>query len=140
MRFVLSFFVIIGCTFSFAQTVPEAIMIPEAYSSVGTAAVNPDKGISGEYGTWTVTYTAGEGGIVEGGGIRVELPDEWHSGPRNSGNRLQTKDPKLDNYITANTTASGVKLQCIVEDERDERDKKENESDDERALSADVGP
>ncbi len=101
-------------------TVPEAIMIPEAYATVGTAAVNPDKGISGEHGTWTVTYTVGESGIVQGGGIRVELPDEWHSGPKNSGNRLQTKDPKLDNYITANTTASGVTVQCIVEDERDE--------------------
>jgi hypothetical protein len=100
--------------------VPEAAMIPEAYSTQGTASVNPDKGISGEHGTWTVTYTVGESGIVQGGGIRVELPDEWHSGPRNSGNRLQTKDPKLDNYITAKTTASGVTLQCIVEDERDE--------------------
>lgn len=115
---LLSGIIYVACASS--QTVPEAIMIPEAYSTLGTASVNPDKGVSGEYGTWTVTYTAGEGGIVQGGGIRVELPDEWHSGPRNSGNRLQTKDPKLDNYITANTTASGVKLQCIVEDERDE--------------------
>jgi len=121
MRLIFSLLVVLlGTTSLPAQTVPEPVMLPEAYSTQGTASVNPDKGISGEHGTWTVTYMVGESGIATGGGIRVQLPDEWHSGPRNSGNRLQTKDPKLDNYITANTTASGVTLQCIVEDERDE--------------------
>lgn len=118
LLFTLAAFV--SQTLASAQTIPEAIMIPETLTQSGTATVTPDKGVSGEHGTWTVTYTVGAEGIAQGGGIRMQLPDEWHSGPRNSGNRLQTKDPKLDNYITANTTAPGVTLRCIVEEERDE--------------------
>lgn len=103
-----------------AQDVPEPVMVPEAWVDLGEATVSPEQGISGEFGTWTVTYTVGEGGIATGGGIRVELPDEWHAGPRNSAVRLQTKDPKAENYITATTSNSGATIRCIVEDERDE--------------------
>ena len=101
------------------QEVPAPVMVPEAWVDLGEATVSPDKGVSGEYGTWTVTYTVGEGGIAAGGGIRVQLPDEWHAGPRNSAVRLQTTDPKDENYITASTSNSGVAIRCIVEDERD---------------------
>lgn len=101
------------------QEIPEPVMVPEAWVDLGEATVSPEQGVSGEYGTWTVTYTVGDGGIATGGGIRVELPDEWHSGPRNSAVRLQTKDPKADNYITAHTSNDAVVIRCIVEDERD---------------------
>lgn len=103
-----------------AQDVPEPVMVPDAWVDTGEATVSPEQGVSGEYGTWTVTYTVGEGGIASGGGIRVQLPDEWHAGPRNSAVRLQTKDPKGDNYITAKVSNSGVAVRCIVEDERDD--------------------
>ncbi len=103
-----------------AQDIPEAIMLPEAWVNLGEATVTPERGVAGEYGTWTVTYTVGDGGIIAGGGIRVELPDEWHAGPRNSAVRLQTKDPKADNYITANCSNPDVAVRCIVEDERDD--------------------
>jgi len=85
----------------------------------GTASVHPDEGIAGEFGTWTVSYTVGESGINTGGGIRVELPDEWHAGPRNSTTRLQTKDPKANNYITAATSNDSVRIKTIVESEND---------------------
>ena len=102
-----------------AQEVPDPVMLPEAWVDTGSATIAPEQGISGEYGTWTVTYTVGAGGIAPGGGIRVELPDEWHSGPRNSAVPLQTKDPKRDNYITAKTSNGGAAIRCIVEDEQD---------------------
>ena len=72
----------------------------------GHAAISPATGISGQFGTWTVTYTAGPGGIKQGGGIRVQLPDSWHAGPRNSANRLQATTPSDDHFVSANTTAA----------------------------------
>lgn len=107
------------CLLVQAQDIPEPQMVENAWVDIGSATVSPERGVAGEYGTWTVTYTVGEGGIATGGGIRVQLPDEWHSGPRNSAVRLQTKDPKEDNYITANTSNDGASIRCIVEDERE---------------------
>jgi len=49
----------------------------------GLATVMPSEGTAGQFGTWTVTYTVGKKNIQAGGGIRVQLPDEWHSGSRN---------------------------------------------------------
>ncbi|MCF6285941.1 MAG: DUF3604 domain-containing protein [Candidatus Hydrogenedentes bacterium] len=102
-----------------AQEIPAPIMVPDAWVDTGSATISPDSGISGEYGTWTVSYTVGKGGIAGRGGIRVQLPVEWHSGPRNSAVRLQTKDSARDNYITANCSNTNVTIRCIVEGERD---------------------
>jgi len=102
-----------------AQDIPTPTMAPDAWVDLGTSTVSPERGVAGEYGTWTVSYTVGEGGVATGGGIRVQLPDEWHAGPRNSAIRLQTKDPKRDNYITAKLSQGEATLRCIVEDERD---------------------
>jgi len=79
------------------------------------AAVMPDHGICGEYGTWTVTYKVGENGIQPGGFIRVQLPDNWHAGPRNSGNGLQTTNPSGNNYVTAQASRPGVVLKTTIE-------------------------
>jgi len=86
----------------------------------GSARVSPSEGTAGQYGTWNVTYTVGKSIIRTGGGIRVQLPDEWHSGPRNSANRLQTKDPRGNHYVTGNASDPDVRIKTIVESERDD--------------------
>lgn len=86
-------------------------------TEAGTLRIVPDTAVSGTFGTWTVTYTVGSGGIVEGGGIRVQLPDEMHAGPRNSANRLQASDPKDDHYVSATCSRPEVALETIVEHE-----------------------
>lgn len=83
----------------------------------GTIDVNPSQGVAGQYGTWTVTYKVGTSGIQQYGGIRVQLPDSWHSGVRNSANRLQASDPKADNYVSATCSRKGVGLKTWVEHE-----------------------
>ena len=80
--------------------------------------VSPTSGVAGHYGTWTVTYTADES-IVQGGAIRVQLPDAWHAGIRNSANRLQATNPTGDHYISARSSNPDVKLRTIVEGESD---------------------
>lgn len=121
----MRYLIVALCTFTLsllthAQEIPEPIMVPEAWVDLGQSTITPERGVAGEYGTWTVSYTVGEGGIASGGGIRVQLPDEWHAGPRNSAVRLQTKDPRLDNYITANLSQGEATIRCIVENERDD--------------------
>jgi hypothetical protein len=83
----------------------------------GSVTVNPSQGIAGEYGTWTVTYQVGKKGIRRHGGIRVQLPDSWHAGTHNSANRLQSSDPRGDNYVSARTSSSLAELRGWVEDE-----------------------
>ncbi|MGH9341448.1 MAG: DUF3604 domain-containing protein [Acidobacteriota bacterium] len=86
----------------------------------GEVSIDPDWGIAGEFGTWTVSYRAGSQGISEGGGIRVQLPDTWHAGDRNSANRLQATAPAGDHYISARASRSEVKLRTIVESQSDD--------------------
>ena len=83
----------------------------------GRASITPDNGIAGQFGSWTISYEAGRQGIKTGGGIKIELPDAWYAGLRNSTTRLQTSDPADNNYITANISNSGVTVQTIVEGE-----------------------
>ena len=80
-------------------------------------AVDPVFGIAGHYGTWTVTYTVGSGGIGPGGAVRVQLPDTWHAGERNSANRLQASDPTDDYYVFASGSGTDVRLETEVESE-----------------------
>jgi len=80
-------------------------------------AVDPVFGIAGHYGTWTVTYTVGPGGIGPGGAVRVQLPDTWHAGERNSANRLQASDPTDDHYVFASGSGTDVRLETEVESE-----------------------
>jgi hypothetical protein len=90
-------------------------------ASAQSASVTPDYGVSGMFGTWTVTYTAGTQGIAEGGAIRVQLPDTWHAGPRNSANRLQASDPRDDHYVKCGCSRDDVQVRAIVEGERGDR-------------------
>jgi hypothetical protein len=77
--------------------------------------VSPSEGIVGEYGTWIVAYRVGEIGILKGGGIRVQLPEAWHAGLRNSGFRLQASDPHDAHYVSARCSNVNARLQTTVE-------------------------
>jgi hypothetical protein len=90
---------------------------PGAGADDGSVRVEPNEGVAGNFGTWTVTYRAGSRGIHSGGGLRVQLPDSWHSGDRNSANRLQASDPKADHYVSARSSRPGVLLETEVESE-----------------------
>ena len=79
--------------------------------------VEPTYGIAGHYGTWTVTYEVGPDGLGAGGALRVQLPDTWHAGLRNSANRLQATDPAADHYVSAQASRTGVRLTTEVESE-----------------------
>ena len=85
--------------------------------TAGSVTVSPNQSVAGEFGTWTVTYQVGRQRIRRGGGIRVQLPDTWHAGNRNSANRLQATNPKADNYISGRSSRSSVRLRTIVESE-----------------------
>lgn len=90
-------------------------------TDAGTYSIAPSFGTSGTYGTWVVKYVVGNGGIATGGGVRVQLPDEWHAGPRNSANRLQTFDPADDHFVTASTSNESARISVEVEEERSNR-------------------
>lgn len=83
----------------------------------GVVSVSPEAGVAGHFGTWTVTYRVGTAGIAEGGGVRVQLPDTWHAGDRNSANPLQATNPRGDHYITARSSRSDVRVEAVVEGE-----------------------
>ncbi len=95
---------------------PPPLIDPEP-TSAGSLHVDPDHGVSGEFGTWTVRYVIGAPGIPQGGGIRLQLSDAWHAGPRNSANRLQATDPKDDHYVSASASRESVRLVTVVERE-----------------------
>jgi hypothetical protein len=85
-----------------------------------TAEVTPEVGTAGNFGTWTVTVTVGPDGIEEGGSVRVQLPDSWHAGGRNSANPLQASDPGADHYVSAQSPNTNVRIETIVEGESDD--------------------
>jgi hypothetical protein len=91
--------------------------IPDMSPSEGNVSVIPSGGTAGKYGTWTVTYRVGKSGIRKNGGIRVQLPDSWHSGIRNAANRLQATDPKADHYISSVCSREDTRLRTWVEHE-----------------------
>ena len=88
--------------------------------SEGWISTNWTTGIAGELGTWTVTYKAGIAGISTAGGIRVQLPDTWHAGIRNSAIPLQSINPQRMHLVTSNCSNPEVQLKTVVEEQRDE--------------------
>ncbi len=96
----------------------EPVMVPGAMSE-GNATVTPQTCVASEFGTWTVTYTVGQSGIATGGGIRVQMPDDWHAGPRNSAYSLQSKVPKADHFVRAVCSRSDVTIRGTVESQRE---------------------
>ncbi len=101
-----------------AEEIPTPV-IEEGTTAVGQLTVSPTWGTAAQYGTWIVTYAVGSGGIEQGGGVRVQLPDAWHAGPRNSANRLQTSDPRRDHYVRAVSSNPNTVIKTIVESERE---------------------
>src|SRR5215831_11958919 len=91
-------------------------VLPPMEVPEGAITVTPVQSTAAAYGTWTVTYRAGKNGLRRNGGIRVQLPDSWHSGIRNSANRLQASDSKADNYVSSHSR-SGISLRTWVEHE-----------------------
>lgn len=89
-------------------------MLPEKIYT-GQVSVTQDSGVAGEYGTWTVTYRVGKEPIHTGGGIRVQLPEAWAAGLRNSPIVLQATEPYHNNYVAARCSNPLVKLQTTVE-------------------------
>lgn len=91
-----------------------------AYSQApdaGMVSISPESGIAGNFGTWTVTYRVDNSGIAQGGAVRVELPDSWHAGDRNSANPLQATNPRADYFVIGRTSRRDVTLETIVEGE-----------------------
>lgn len=84
---------------------------------LGRVRVSPERGRVGEWGTWTVTYTAGETPISHGGAIRVALPDRWNQWWRNSGRRVQATEPDEAFYVSASATKQDVRLRCAVQEQ-----------------------
>jgi hypothetical protein len=97
-----------------------ALYLRAASYQDGEVRVSPDSSVAGNFGTWTVTYRVGASGIAEGGGVRVQLPDSWHAGDRNSANPLQATDPRRDHYVSARASRGDVKLETVVEGEVDD--------------------
>ncbi|MCP4593306.1 MAG: DUF3604 domain-containing protein [bacterium] len=64
----------------------------------GTATISPSVARANTVGTWTITYTAAEGGLPVGGGIRVS----WHF--TRTWGEPQFADPKAKNYSSVSTT------------------------------------
>src|SRR2546427_202349 len=85
----------------------------------GQGSITPGRGVAGEFGTWTVSYRVGETKIKTGGGLRVQLAEFWHSGPRNSAFRLQATSPRSDHYVSARCSNPAVALRTVVEREED---------------------
>jgi len=90
-------------------------VLPPMEVPEGTITVTPVQSTAAAYGTWTVTYRSGKSGVRRNGGIRVQLPDSWHSGIRNSANRLQASDPAADNYVSSHCSCTGINLRTWVE-------------------------
>ncbi|MBN1672070.1 MAG: DUF3604 domain-containing protein [Kiritimatiellae bacterium] len=64
-------------------------------SKLGTATIEPAGPVTaGAYGTWTITYTAGEEGIAERGELRVNLRHVQDMGAP------QISDPKAAGYLS----------------------------------------
>ncbi len=85
----------------------------------GGVSIDPIVGVVGAWGTWTVTYLVGDEPIEELGGIRVQLPQAWHAGIRNSAFRLQGTSPREPNFVGARCSDPEVVLQAYVELESD---------------------
>jgi len=64
----------------------------------GTATIEPQVAQANTPGTWTITYTAPEGGIPVGGGIRIS----WHF--TRTWGEPQFTDPSALNFVSVSTT------------------------------------
>jgi hypothetical protein len=100
--------------------VPTAPFLDAEPLTAGRVTVTPDTGVAGTFGTWTVRYEVGQTPIDELGGIRVQLPEEWHAGIRNSAFRAQASQAREPGFIRGRCSRSDVVLQTVVELESSE--------------------
>ncbi len=78
---------------------------PSAQDGTGTASVTPaDDVVCSRPGTWTITYTAGQAGIAEGGGIAVHISPFWGWTPPQTGN------PAAPGHVTAECSRPDIEL------------------------------
>lgn len=96
------------------RTVPQSPVMLPGEITAGKLSISPAVATAGAFGTWTVAYRVDEP-VKTGGGLRVQLPLEWHAGIRNSGIRLQTDSPGDLNYVSAHASRPGTRVQATVE-------------------------
>ncbi|HVA85990.1 MAG TPA: hypothetical protein VNF73_06685, partial [Candidatus Saccharimonadales bacterium] len=96
-------------------TAPSFPEVEPVTTSSGTLSVDPTRATVGEWGTWTLTFTVGDAPIEELGGIRVQLPEPWHAGIRNSAFRMQATYPREPNFVSVRCSRADVVLQTFVE-------------------------
>lgn len=73
------------------------------HDQYGTARLEPtDEVVAGTYSTWTITYTAGELGIDDGGTLKIaaNMSSDW--------GRPQFDDPSSDNYTMVETAGEAT--------------------------------
>ncbi|NWG14488.1 MAG: CehA/McbA family metallohydrolase [Acidobacteria bacterium] len=97
---------------------PTPVLLPETLRS-GRLSVSTSVDTVGEWGQIEVTYQVGKEGMANGGGLRVQLPEAWHAGIRNSAFRMQASQPAEANYVSGRCSNPGAKLQTTVEFETD---------------------
>src|SRR5688500_1257585 len=69
--------------------------LPPEDGSLGSASISPgDPVVAGEFGTWTVTYTAGRFGIDDGGAVRIAIHQTCDVGAP------QLTDPAGEDYCS----------------------------------------
>ena len=90
----------------------------DGFSDLGLLTVRPSWGTIGEWGTWTVRYTAGARGVATGGAVQVELPRAWHQWLRNSSRAVQATRPNEPFYVSARAWREGVRVRCEVQEEQ----------------------
>jgi len=99
------------------NVLPNPRLLSESITA-GQITLVPNQATAGELGTWKVHYQVGERPIKTGGGIRIQLPEAFHAGIRNSAFPLQATRPDFPNYVKAYTLAN-ADLQTTVEFETD---------------------
>ena len=97
------------------HTAPPNPEVAADETTSGSVTITPDHGVAGAWGTWVLSYRVGDQPIDELGGIRVQLPEVWHAGIRNSAFRLQASTPREPNFVAGHASRQGVVLQTFVE-------------------------
>ena len=112
-----------GLVTAMTPQIHEVPTIPPLLPGQTTSAsisFEPATARAGEWGTWTLTCRVGADPIERLGGLRIQLPEAWHAGIRNSSFRVQASSPREPNYVSVRSSKPGAWLRAIVEGESDE--------------------
>jgi len=83
----------------------------------GAATLTPDTFGPAEIGDYTLTFTVGETGIDEGGGLLVSFPKAWFTNPVPRPKDVQTKNAEAPHYFEVSTSRKRVALDVAIERE-----------------------